>query len=350
MVFGGLALYNNRRSEEDNLLEGNRMEINTMWNEFPEIKEELKRCKKFMIESIDIPNKAVRKEVLKLINVDAKFIRPALMITIGKMYAGGGDLDDDFIKIAATLELLHMATLIHDDIVDDSPKRRGVESLQSKMGKDVAVYAGDYMLSSVFSNVIEHAKTMENIKKITRTVNTILSGELIQMEHRNSFSIEEDDYYKIIRGKTAVMIALSCYEGAYMSGNKEDAEVAWEFGEYVGMAFQLRDDILDVTAEARESKKPVNQDFKEGNFTLPVIEAMKEYSDDLKRIKKENIYSEEANKKVRDILEKSGAISYSQDISREYSEKAIKILNDFENGLFKKYLNQLVCKLLNRSN
>lgn len=127
-------------------------------------------------------------------------------------------------------------------------------------------------------------------------------------------------------------------------------KLLWEFGEYVGMAFQLRDDILDVTAEAIESKKPVNQDFKEGNFTLPVIEAMKEYSDDLKRIKKENIYSEEANKKVRDILEKSGAISYSQDISREYSEKAIKILNDFENGLFKKYLNQLVCKLLNRSN
>lgn len=321
-----------------------------MWDEFPEIKEELKRCKKFLIESIDIPNIAVKKEVLNLINIDAKFIRPALMITIGKMYNGGKSLDDEFIKIAATLELLHMSTLIHDDIVDDSPKRRGLESLQSKMGKDIAVYAGDYMLSSVFSNVIEYGKTMENIRKITETVNEILSGELIQMGYRNDFSIQEKDYYKIIRGKTAVMIALCCYEGAYMSGHKEYAQIAWEFGEYIGMAFQLRDDILDVTMEAEKSKKAVNQDFKEGNFTLPVIEAIKEYKEELLEIKRKNIYNVEINKKVRQMLEKSGGILYSQEVSKEYSDKAISLLNDFENGLFKKYLNQLVCKLLNRGN
>lgn len=332
------------------MIEKNKMEINSMWDEFPEIKEELKRCKKFMIESIDIPNIAVKKEVLNLINIDAKFIRPALMITIGKMYNGGKSLDDEFIKIAATLELLHMSTLIHDDIVDDSPKRRGIESLQSKMGKDIAVYAGDYMLSSVFSNVIEYGKTMENIRKITETVNEILSGELIQMGYRNDFSIQEKDYYKIIRGKTAVMIALCCYEGAYMSGYKEYAQIAWEFGEYIGMAFQIRDDILDVTMEAEKSKKAVNQDFKEGNFTLPVIEAIKEYKEELLEIKRKNIYNVEINKKVRQMLEKSGGILYSQEVSKEYSDKAISLLNDFENGLFKKYLNQLVCKLLNRSN
>ena len=332
------------------MIEKNKMQINSMWDEFPEIKEELKRCKKFMIESIDIPNIAVKKEVLKLINIDAKFIRPALMITIGKMYNRGKSLDDDFIKIAATLELLHMSTLIHDDIVDDSPKRRGVESLQSKMGKDTAVYAGDYMLSSVFSNVIEYGKTIENVRKITETVNEILSGELIQMDYRNDFSIQEKDYYKIIRGKTAVMIALCCYEGAYMSGHKEYAQIAWKFGEYIGMAFQLRDDILDVTMEAEKSKKPVNQDFKEGNFTLPVIEAIKEYKEELLEIKRKNIYNDETNKKVRQMLEKSGGILYSQEVSKEYSDKAISLLNDFENGLFKKYLSQLVCKLLNRSN
>ncbi len=332
------------------MIEKNEVEINTMWDEFPEIKKELQRCKKFIIESIDIPNLAVKKEVLKLINVDAKFIRPALMITIGKMYNGGKELDDDFIKIAATLELLHMSTLIHDDIVDDSPKRRGVESLQSKMGKDVAVYAGDYMLSSVFSNVIEYGKKIENIRKITETVNEILSGELIQMDYRNSFSIREKDYYKIIRGKTAVMIALCCYEGAYMSGYKEYAKTAWEFGEYIGMAFQLKDDILDVTLEANKSKKPVNQDFKEGNFTLPVIEAMKVYKEELMEIKEKNIYNDEVNIKIRQILEKSGGILYSQKVSKEYSEKAISMLNGFEDSLFKKYLNQLVGKLLNRNN
>ena len=330
--------------------ERNKLEINPMWDKFPEIKKELKRCKAFMLESIDIPNSAVREEVLKLINSNAKFIRPALMITIGKMHNGGKELDDDFIKIAATLELLHMATLIHDDIVDDSPKRRGVESLQSRMGKDIAVYAGDYMLSSVFSNIIEYGRTMENVKKITETVNKILSGELIQMEYRNSFSIKKEDYYDIIRGKTAVMIALCCYEGAYMAGNKEDAKTAWEFGESVGMAFQLRDDILDVTLKPEQSKKPVNQDFKEGNFTLPVIEAIKQHRKELEVIKEENIFSDETNEKVRKILEESGGIQYSQNISRQYSEKAIDILNNFENGLFKKYLTELVCKLLNRNN
>lgn len=337
------------RSEEDNLLERKKLEINPMWDNFPEIKEELKRCKAFMLDSIDIPNRAVREEVLKLINSDAKFIRPALMITIGKMNNGGAKLDDDFINIAATLELLHMATLIHDDIVDDSPKRRGVESLQSKMGKDIAVYAGDYMLSSVFSNVIEYGKTIENIKKITDTVNMILAGELIQMEHRNSFSISKEDYYDIIRGKTAAMIALCCYEGAYMVGSRDNAQKAWEFGEAVGMAFQMIDDILDVTAEPDKSKKPVNQDFREGNFTLPVIKSIEDYESELRSIKNEDIYSEELDEKVRQILRESGAILYSQDISRQYSEKAIYILNNFENGVFKKYLDKLVGKLLNRS-
>ena len=348
IVFCQKNIQHFEKIKEGTLLEVKEIKINPMWDNYPEIKEELIRCKMFMLESIDIPNEEVRNQVLNLINKDAKFIRPALMVTIGKMYNGGEKLEERFIKIAGTLEMLHMATLIHDDIVDDSPKRRGFESLQSSMGKDIAVYAGDYMLSTVFSNVVKYAGTMENIEKITKTVNEILAGELIQMEYRNRFDITEEKYYEIIKGKTAVMIALCCYEGAYMAGEKEKAEKAWEFGESVGMAFQMIDDILDFTMDSYNAKKPVNQDFKEGNFTLPIIKSKDRYEKELKNIKNRNIYSDNDNEEIRKIVKISGGIDYAKSVSEDYSRKSIMILNDFENVRFKKYLSELVSKMLNR--
>lgn len=326
----------------------NETKINPMWDMYPEIKEELIRCKTFMLDTVDIPNTDVRNEVLKLINEDAKFIRPALMVMIGKMNNNGERLEDDFIKIAATLEMLHMATLIHDDIVDDSPKRRGFESMQSRLGKDIAVYAGDYMLSTVFSNIVKYAKTMENIEKITKTVREILAGELIQMEYRKNFEIDEEIYYKIIRGKTAVMIALCCYEGAYMTGRKDIAEKAWKFGESVGMAFQMLDDIIDLTVDPQFAKKPVNQDFKEGNFTLPIIKAKELYKKELMNISEKNIYTKEINIKIRNIVNSSGGLNYAKSISEDYSKEAIFILDNFGNCKYKKYLSELISKMLNR--
>ena len=332
--------------------------LNKMWNDFPHIKEDLLRCRKFILDFIDIPNEEVKNCVLELVNSDAKLIRPALMIITGKMLNDGKDLDDDFIAMAATLEMLHIATLIHDDVVDDSPLRRGVATLQSRYGKDVATYAGDYMLSSVFSNVLDYSKTMENAKIITSSVNKILSGELIQMQNRNNFCVSEGDYYKIIHGKTAVMIALCCYEGAYMTGKYDMSKKLWDMGESIGMAFQIIDDILDYSDE-KTIKKPPFQDFREGNFTLPILYSMKNYIKELKKIKEDiNIEEdkgldfqeiEENKKQLKKIVEISGGIDYSRKKAREYTNIALSILDGYEKSEYREYLHQLIKKLLDRS-
>lgn len=364
--------------------------INKMWDDFPEIKDDLIRCRKYIIENIEIPNKEVEKCVLNLVNENAKLVRPALMVLVGKILNKGRPLDDDFIAMTATIEMLHMATLIHDDIVDDSPIRRGIETVQSKFGKDVATYAGDYMLSSVFSNVLNYSKTISNARLITDSVSDILAGELIQMENRNNLYISEDEYMKIIYGKTAIMIALSCYEGGYMVGDENGARLAWDLGESIGMAFQIIDDILDYS-DIEMTKKPVFQDFKEGNFTLPAIFSMnneedvdrvrlqdlrkrlidldenkkiisKESLDSIVSKKVETLFDKEKileneqyeseltsiNIEIKKIIEDNGGIDYSIQKARYYTDKAVGILETYNDCIYKTYLRKLVMKLLDR--
>lgn len=331
------------------------MMINKMWDEFENLKPDLKRCKEYLIDFIDIPNDEVRACVLELVNSDAKLIRPALMITIGKILNGGRELDNNFIKMASTLEMLHMATLIHDDIVDDSPLRRGVKTVQSRYGKDVATYAGDYLLSSVFSNVLKYSKTMENAQKITESVSEILSGELIQMQNRGNISVEEKNYYKAIYGKTAVMIALCCYEGAYMVDKRDEYDNAWKLGESIGISFQIIDDIIDFSSEDI-IKKPPFQDFKEGNFTLPIIYALRNNKDEIKNLRDEFLEAEGDLKKsriledkVRNKIEEAGGFEYSKNKANDYGVTAMKIVNEYKEGEYKKYLEKIVKRLLERS-
>ncbi len=305
--------------------------INNIWDEFPNIKNDLIKCKNKLNEFIDIPNRKVDESVKKLFNSNSKFIRPSLMIIFGHIYKE--NLDDDFINLAATIELIHNATLIHDDVIDNSFTRRGEVTIHNKFGNTIAIYAGDYMLSKSFKNLLYYSHNLDNARKIMKSVENVLCGELIQEENRYNLNILEETYFDIIRKKTAELLAIACYEGVYLTSfDVKKAEKAFEFGINLGIAFQIIDDLKDILSSKKEIGKTVKHDFNEGYYTLPVIKISNKYNKDLLEIR------EGRKSDLEDLLKKSGSIEFVYKIAENYIEKARNIAGEFEDNMYRTYL------------
>ena len=181
----------------------------------------------------------------------------------------------EVVAAAASTEVLHLATLIHDDIIDESKMRRGLETIQSKHGKDMAVYTGDLLLSVYFDLLADATDSVEIIKLNTLSMKRVLMGELNQMANFYNTNIAFEDYLKSIKGKTAQLFELSCYEGAYFGkSNPAIIEQSRSIGQNIGIAFQMLDDILDYTQTPEILSKPVLNDVKQGIYTLPLILGM----------------------------------------------------------------------------
>lgn len=196
-----------------------------------------------------------------------KRLRPALVLLGG---AFGAKQDSEVLKIAASVELLHMATLVHDDIIDDSPTRRGLPTAQARYGKDIAVFAGDFLLSKALL-LLTQAKAGDAMPHLARAMVRICEGEVGQFSRRFAFR-SALDYFRSVHGKTAALFAISAAAGARQ--NEADDKVVKalaKYGLYLGMAFQIHDDLLDYAADGDEIGKPVGQDLLSGVFTLPLL-------------------------------------------------------------------------------
>lgn len=186
-------------------------------------------------------------------------------------------------KIAASLEILHMATLIHDDVIDDSPLRRGQKTVQTQFGKDIAVYTGDLLFTIFFELILEATNDFEYMAINSKAMKKILLGELDQMHLYHNQNQTIRDYLRAISGKTAELFKLSAREGAHFGGaNQEIVRLSGKIGYYIGMAFQILDDILDYTADEKELNKPVLEDLDKGVYSLPLLLAMKKNQNFLK--------------------------------------------------------------------
>jgi octaprenyl-diphosphate synthase len=196
-----------------------------------------------------------------------KQIRPALLLMVGKL--GGGGVSDDQIKIAAVVEMIHTATLVHDDILDDAALRRNVDTLHQRWGERVAVLMGDFIYSRAFS-ISTAVPGMAEV--MSRTTNTICEGELLQIRTRFQPDVDEERYLEIIRKKTAVLYAVACEVGGILS-DLHPAEVRklHDFGLDLGMAFQIVDDCLDYSGEEAVAGKSLGTDLRQGKATLPLL-------------------------------------------------------------------------------
>ncbi len=255
-----------------------------------------------------------------------------------------GGINESTYRGAALIELLHTATLVHDDVVDDAHYRRGFFSINALWKNKIAVLVGDYLLSKGLLLSLEY-EDHDLLKIVSNAVREMSEGELLQMEKARKLDIDEEVYYEIIRQKTASLIASCCSVGAASSGADEGTvERMRLFGEKVGMAFQIKDDLFDYgTAEIG---KPIGIDIKEKKMTLPLIYALRNASTtERKKVIFKIRYQSQKKKSVREVIEfvkQSGGIEYAQQTMKKFFDEALALLESFDNSTYKDSLGDLV--------
>ncbi len=255
-----------------------------------------------------------------------------------------GKINESTFRGASLIELVHTASLVHDDVVDNSNYRRGFFSVNALWKNKIAVLVGDFLLTRGLFLALEH-KDYELLAICTEAVKEMSEGELLQMEKARKLDIEEEIYYEIIRQKTASLIASCCAIGASSSGVAPEVVAKMkEFGQNVGMAFQIKDDLFDYGDD--EIGKPLGIDIKEKKMTLPLIYALSKSSwMEKRRIVGIIRNKSEDSAKVKEVIEfvkKSGGIEYAKEVMQQYYQKAIAILNGLPETDYKTALAELV--------
>jgi len=262
-----------------------------------------------------------------------------------------GEFGERSYRAAALIELIHTATLVHDDVVDDSDMRRGFFSLNALWKNKIAVLVGDYLLSKTLILSTEN-EDFDLLKVVSVAIKEMSEGELLQIEKSRKLDITEEVYFEIIRQKTATLIAACCEAGARsVDAGEEVCKKMNRFGELVGIAFQIKDDLFDYTSSDIIGK-PVGIDIKEQKMTLPLIHVLNKVSKKdrdwlINSIKRHN----KNKKRVREVIQfvkDNGGIEYTQQTMRKYSEEALAVLDEFPENEYKESLITMVNYVMER--
>lgn len=255
-----------------------------------------------------------------------KNIRALSLVTCAEN--GEGLFHNNAVRLAAAVEILHLATLVHDDVIDDADIRRGELTLQKKFGKKTAVICGDYLLSLALKLAGTSPGKEDYVDlKVPDYVNRICMGELRQHINNGNLDLTELQYMKIIAGKTAALFEASFYAGAVISKcDDRTLKNYMKLGEYTGMILQLTDDCMDYETTKDIAKKPVQSDFEQGVVTLPIIYALKNEYGFKEKLKQNKMSVQEIN----EIVQKCGGLQYTHDAAKKYYEKSKQIIDKLE--------------------
>ena len=283
-----------------------------------------------------------------IVNRKGKQMRPMFVFLVANLV---GKINESTYRAASTVELMHTATLVHDDVVDDSNRRRNFFSINALWKNKIAVLVGDYLLSKALLLSIDN-NDFEELRIISEAVRQISEGELLQLEKARRMDITEDVYFEIIRQKTAVLIAACCSVGAKSVGaNKDVVKRMWSFGELVGTAFQIKDDLFDYQNNDIIGK-PTGIDIKERKMTLPLIYALNSSNRKEKNWLINSIKNHNRNKKrVREVIEfviNSGGMDYAVLKMNEYKDQSLQILSEYTDSEHKQTLCDLVQYVIGR--
>ena len=323
------------------------MKIHPMWHEYPTLAPELASALTLIEKQITTNNTPVAKAIMEMINGGGKLLRPAYCLLFSRFQ----DTDrEKMIALAAAIETLHTATLIHDDIIDKSPTRRNQVTIQKQFGPDTAVYAGDYLFVVYFKLLAHYASSLRSIQQDSGSMEKILKGELDQMATRYQTQITINDYLKQVSGKTGQLFALSCFIGAYESGGTTNfAKTAEKIGMNIGIAFQLLDDILDYTSDGETLGKPVYEDVRSGVYSAPLILAMQRDRQAFLPllVKKEHISDTEMIQ-LRDLVIKYEGVKQAYTMAQQRTDLATAGLQKLPAGAARDDLIRLTESLLKR--
>ena len=278
-----------------------------------------------------------------------KQMRPMFVFLVAKMVSDGG-FDERTYRGASVVELIHTATLVHDDVVDDSNRRRGFFSVNALWKNKIAVLVGDFLLSKGLLLSIDN-EDFDLLKLISIAVREMSEGELLQIEKARKLDITEEVYFEIIRQKTATLIAACCGIGAASVGaNQETVQQMRKFGEYIGIAFQIKDDLFDYSDE--KIGKPTGIDIKEQKMTLPLIHTLNTCSEKDKNwiinsVKKHN-KNKKRVKEVISFVKENGGIEYTISKMNDYKNRALTILENYPTSPYKDSLLQMIDYVVER--
>jgi octaprenyl-diphosphate synthase len=276
-----------------------------------------------------------------IVNRKGKQLRPMFVLLSAKLC---GTINETSYRAASLVELLHTATLVHDDVVDESPERRGFFSTYALWKSKVSVLVGDYLLAKGMLLCLDH-DDFRILQLLSHAIRQMSEGELLQIEKSRSLNLQEDTYYEIIQGKTASLLASACAAGAYSSTqNEQITEKMRQFGEKVGMAFQIKDDLFDYGSE--DVGKPTGNDIREKKLTLPLIYTLNTVDAATRRqliyiIKNQNKNPDKVRQVINTVKE-SGGIGYAEKKMYAYRDEALAILHEFDNIQVRDGLEELV--------
>ncbi|HBR53580.1 MAG TPA: polyprenyl synthetase [Flavobacteriaceae bacterium] len=284
-----------------------------------------------------------------VVNRKGKQMRPMFIFLIAKM-CNEGDMNERTYRGASVIELIHTATLVHDDVVDDSNRRRGFFSLNALWKNKIAVLVGDFLLSKGLLLCIDN-DDFDLLKIISVAVREMSEGELLQIEKARKLDITEEVYFEIIRQKTATLIAACCAMGAKaVHANEDEVENLRQFGELIGLAFQIKDDLFDYGDE--KIGKPTGIDIKEQKMTLPLIYALNNCSSEKKKWLINSVKNHNRDKKrVKEVIgfvKEAGGLAYATTKMKSYQQKALALLEKYPNSPYKESLVLMVNYVIDR--
>ncbi|MDK2986029.1 MAG: heptaprenyl diphosphate synthase component 2 [Clostridia bacterium] len=315
---------------------------------FKSIIKDLQKVEQELQKYVQTQNKLLSETSRHLLLAGGKRLRPAFTLLVGKLYNSSLD---KLIPLAAALEMIHMATLVHDDVVDKSLTRRGKPTVKAKWGDSVSLNTGDYLFAKSLIIISDYED--KRIANVLANVSVqMCQGEIQQLA--TAYNTEQGlrDYFYRIKRKTALLISASTQLGAIASGaSQKDIRALKYYGYYLGMAFQITDDILDMTADEKKLGKPVGSDLRQGIITLPAIFTLKHtpYGNRLKKLLSEKNKSEQAIMEAISIIKDSGGIDYSFKIARKYIEKAKKELEKLPPVKHREVLREIASFIYKRS-
>lgn len=307
-----------------------------------ELEREMEKVNRHIKRLLKSDNAKMQEVMDWVLQEKGKQLRPKLVLLSSKF----GKSQNDATEFAAILEIVHMASLVHDDVIDEADTRRGKLSVQKKFGKNMAVYAGDYMIFAAFGS--GNLEYNEDFRKLYKTMNQICYGELGQNEWLYNMDISVEEYIRNITGKTASMFQLACEVGGIIGeADKETAKNLADYGKYFGILFQIQDDLLDYRSDEKTIGKPIYQDFANGIYTLPILFALKDVELKRRLLKmKSQIEGKGITKmqcdELTEIIQSANGFEKCYEKAREYYDLAKKALESLPEQDEKEYLQMLI--------
>ncbi|MDO6784592.1 polyprenyl synthetase family protein [Neptunomonas phycophila] len=314
----------------------------------PEVAPQFEMVNDFIINHLGSNVPLVEKIGHYIVESGGKRLRPLLVLLAANACQYKGD---HHISLAAVIEFIHTATLLHDDVVDNSELRRGKDTANAKWGNAPSVLVGDFLYSRAFQIMVDIG-SLPIMGVISNATTVIAEGEVLQLLNSRNPDTTEEAYMQVILGKTAMLFEAATEVGALLADASDKERVAMrDYGRHIGIAFQLIDDVMDYKSTAEEMGKNVGDDLAEGKPTLPLIQAMKVASEPDKKLIRKAIREGglEDLEPIMNIVSRSGAITYTEEMAQQQADLAIKALEPLSNTSFKQTLIKLANIAANRS-